>query len=59
MFNFERATLRCTENVNGSGIAYVGVMRSTLNASQPTSVNYRIDYLYPHDTDNNTFMNPD
>jgi uncharacterized repeat protein (TIGR01451 family)/uncharacterized delta-60 repeat protein len=58
VFNFERATLRCTEQVNGSGVAYVGVLRSTIDPSQATSVNYQIDYLYPYVTENNTFMNP-
>ncbi len=58
VFNFERATLRCTEQVNGSGVAYVGVLRATVDASQATAVNYQIDYLYPFATANNTFMNP-
>ncbi|HVM50198.1 MAG TPA: hypothetical protein VMU04_19375, partial [Candidatus Acidoferrum sp.] len=57
VFNFERATLRCTETVNGTGVAYVGVTRSTVNASQGTTVNYRIDYYFPWTDENNTFMN--
>ncbi len=58
VFNLERATLRCTENVNGSGIAYVGVLRSTVDNTKATSVNYQIDFLYPYVNENNTFMNP-
>ena len=58
VFNFERATLQCNEQVNGFHIAVVGVLRSTLDASKATSVDYRIDYLYPNDTDNNLFMVP-
>jgi len=58
VFNFERATLRCNEQVNGFHIAVVGVLRSTLDASKATSVDYQIDYLYPNDTDNNLFMVP-
>lgn len=54
IFNFERATLRCTEGV---GTARVGVLRSTLDPSQATSVQYRIDYNQANETPNdlNTF----
>ena len=58
VFNFERATLRCTENVNGFGIARVGVLRSTTDNTKATSVDYRIDFFYPYQNENNTFMNP-
>jgi len=57
VFNFERATLRCTENVNGSGVARVGVMRTTRDA-KATSVDYRIDYFHPYENENNVFMYP-
>ncbi len=58
VFNFERATLRCTENVNGFGAARVYVRRNSVYYGAATSVNYRIDHLQPNDTDNNTFRNP-
>ena len=64
VFNFERATLRCTESVNGFRAARVYVLRSTLDARQATSVDYRIDWrggrnnpLGPYDDSNNTFRN--
>ena len=58
VFNFERTTIRCTENVNGFGVARVYVLRNSLDYSQATSVDYRIDFFHPYTDENNTFMNP-
>ena len=60
VFNFELATIRCTRNVNGTEIARIFVMRRSLDYSQGTSVNYRIDHLKaPNVVDNgdNAFGN--
>ena len=55
VFNFERATLRCTE---GIGVARVAVFRSSIDSPpKDTSVDYRIDFLHPCQSENNTFMN--
>jgi uncharacterized delta-60 repeat protein/uncharacterized repeat protein (TIGR01451 family) len=45
-FNFERATLRCSRNVNGAQIARVYVTRGGVDFSAGTSVNYRISYRF-------------
>ena len=44
VFNFERATLRCTEGVN---IARVAVTRTGTNFSQTATVHYVVDTFYP------------
>jgi hypothetical protein len=41
IFNFERMTLRCTEDI---GLAHVGVNRITLDPTQQAQITYRIDY---------------
>ncbi|HTL55238.1 MAG TPA: Calx-beta domain-containing protein [Candidatus Limnocylindrales bacterium] len=45
VFNFERATLRCSRNVAGADVARIYVIRTSLDYSSGTSVNYRIDHL--------------
>jgi uncharacterized delta-60 repeat protein/uncharacterized repeat protein (TIGR01451 family) len=57
VFNLERATIRCTRNVNGFHTAVVYVLRDSLNYQSGTEVNYRIDHLKgpPTDNGNNIF----
>jgi uncharacterized repeat protein (TIGR01451 family)/uncharacterized delta-60 repeat protein len=55
VFNFERATLQCNEQVNGFGTARVYVVRSTIDYSKSTDVNYRIDHISPYDISHNLF----
>ena len=57
VFNFERATIRCNERVNGFHVARVYVLRSSVDYSQATEVNYRMDYIHPCGDGNNTFEN--
>src|SRR5262249_45940771 len=45
VFNFERATFRCSRNVNGVQTARVYVTRTSLDYMSSCSVNYRIDHL--------------
>jgi uncharacterized repeat protein (TIGR01451 family)/uncharacterized delta-60 repeat protein len=55
VFNFTTATIACTENVNGFGVARIQVHRSSVKAPDTGgSVDYRIDF-YDHNgarTDN-------
>ena len=49
VFNFERATIRCSRDVfgpggSGGGIAHVYVSRTSLDYSGSCTVNYRIDH---------------
>ncbi len=56
VFNFERSTMQCKEDVRGVGVARIHVYRTTADPNPSgSSVPYRIDYLYPYDNDHNLF----
>jgi uncharacterized repeat protein (TIGR01451 family)/uncharacterized delta-60 repeat protein len=55
VFNFEYATIRCSESVNGFHVARIYVRRSSLNFSQATSVDYRINFIFPFNNSHNLF----
>jgi uncharacterized delta-60 repeat protein/uncharacterized repeat protein (TIGR01451 family) len=47
VFNFEYATIRCTEDVAKTHVARIYVRRSSRDFSGSTSVDYRINFLGP------------
>jgi uncharacterized delta-60 repeat protein/uncharacterized repeat protein (TIGR01451 family) len=52
VINFERATLECTENVNGQFVAHVAAVRNTRDASGSITANYRLDFLEQRQQEN-------